>query len=288
MGKKRRKKGPSLNRGIVLAIGIVIGFAIAFAALRYGTMIGEAPEIPGPVKEAGPMKEEAPPSGPQAPPKARVAILIDDMGGNLNRLKEILELDSPITIAVLPHLRHSREVSRIAEMSGRDVLLHLPMEPRNLVMNHPGPGVLLTDMAGAEIRKTVVEDLGFVPEAVGVNNHMGSRFTEDEPGMRQVFSILKERGLFFVDSRTTSASQGRRLARKIGVPSAERDVFLDNKRDAKYIDGQIDTLVRIAMKEGTAIAIGHPYPETLAALREMVPDLKERGIEVVPVSQLVR
>jgi len=287
-GKKGKKKAPPLNRGLVLVIGIAIGVAIALVAMRYGLMGGGGPEIPPPVKEVGPIKKEPLPVAPQAPPLARVAILIDDMGGNLNRLKDILEIDSPITIAVLPHLSHSRDVSRIAGESGRDVLLHLPMEPLNVAVNHPGPGALLTAMGKAAIRKTVIADLRSVPEAIGVNNHMGSKFTEDESGMRQVFIILKERGLFFVDSRTTPASLGARLAREAGVMRAERDVFLDNKRDVKYIDGQLDTLVKIALKEGTAIAIGHPYPETLAALKEMVPGLRARGIEVVPVSELLR
>jgi len=288
LAKKGKKRGPSLNRGIVLIIGIVLGFALGLIAVRYGAMKGPAPETPVPVKEARPHKKEALSVGPQVPPVARVAILIDDMGGNLKRLREILKIDSPISIAVLPHLRHSRDVSRIAQLSGRDVLLHIPMEPKNIFLNHPGKGVLLTDMSGVAIRQVVLEDLQFVPEAVGVNNHMGSKFTEDEQGMREVFAILKERGLFFVDSRTTAASKGRRLAREAGLLGSERDVFLDNKRDVEYIGGQLETLVRIAMKEGSAIAIGHPYPETLAALREKIPGLRQRGIEVVPVSELVR
>jgi len=229
LGKKTGKKGPALNRGFVLAIGIVIGFAIALLALRYGTMGGPGTKT-AIVTKARP-KTVKPPLTAKSPYVARVAILIDDMGGSLLRLQEILELDSPITISVLPHLRYSRDVSRIASESGRDVLLHLPMEPRNMAVNHPGKGVLLTDMAGDTIRKIVEDDLLYVPEAVGVNNHMGSRFTEDEPGMRQVFAVLKKRELFFVDSRTTSASLGSRLARESGVENAERDVFLDNKRD---------------------------------------------------------
>jgi len=225
----------------------------------------------------------------KAPPSvARVAILIDDMGGNISTLKKILSLEAPITISVLPHLRHSREVSRLAALSGRDVLVHLPMEPKNSVVNHAGRGVLLTSMTEAVIRKRVFEDLLSVPEAIGANNHMGSRFTEDESGMRTVFAVLKERGLFFVDSRTTSASIGSRLAAEVALLHGERDVFLDNKRDVKYIDGQLATLASIARKRGSAIAIGHPYAETLTALRERLPALKEEGIEVVPVSELLK
>ncbi|MFQ5354222.1 MAG: divergent polysaccharide deacetylase family protein [Thermodesulfobacteriota bacterium] len=284
MAKKSKKggsgSGVSFN-WVLIIVGFILGFAAAFAVLKYGVMAPEAPVVVEPVKKAEPPEEVT-------PPLARVAILIDDMGGNLGKLREILSLDSPITISILPHLEHSREVSRIAAMSGREVLLHLPMEPKNRNANHPGPGVLLTEMAGPLIRKTVLEDLEFVPDAVGVNNHMGSRFTEDKAAMRSVFTVLLERGLFFVDSRTTPASIGAVLASETGIRHGERDVFLDNERDLLYIDGQISTLVNTARKRGAAIGIGHPYPETLTALGKMIPILKAEGIEVVPVSELVR
>jgi len=284
LGGSRRKKASSLNRGLVLGAGFVLGFIAALVVLRYVYIKGPTPPAPPPPSPP----EKAVTREKEGPPPARVAILIDDMGGSLRRLREILEMDAPITIAVLPHLRHSREVSRIAGLSGRDVLLHLPMEPRNLSRNHPGPGVLLTSMTDADLRRTVEDDLGFVPEAVGVNNHMGSKFTEDAEGMRQVFTVLRREGLFFVDSRTTPRSLAERLAREAGVPGAERDVFLDNRRDPAYIEGQIKTLVRIATKTGSAIAIGHPYPETLETLRKTLPGFRKRGVVVVPVSELVR
>ncbi|MFQ5428162.1 MAG: divergent polysaccharide deacetylase family protein [Thermodesulfobacteriota bacterium] len=291
MGKKRkkggRKSGASFSWALILT-GFILGFAAAFLVLKYGTMAPVAPPSTASLEKKEPLETMPLPPEKVSLPVARVAILIDDMGGNLSSLKEILSLELPITISVLPRLKHSREVSRIAAMSGRDVLLHLPMEPKNRVVNHPGPGVVLTEMAEPLIRKTVMEDLEFVPEAIGTNNHMGSRFTEDEPAMRKVFTILKERGLFFVDSRTTSASIGTRLATETGIPHATRDVFLDNERDVLYIDGQIKTLVNIARKRGTAIGIGHPYPETLAALKKVLPLLKEEGIEVVPVSELLK
>jgi len=283
VAKRGRKKGSPLEKTLILVMGFALGFVAAVLVLRYLPNMGPAPTPPPPSIEKGP-----PPEARGPVPAPRVAIVIDDMGGSLRKIREILDLDAPITIAVLPHLRHSREVSRLAGRSGREVLLHLPMEPRNILRNHPGPGVLLTSMTGPDLRKTMEEDLDFVPEAVGVNNHMGSKFTADTAGMREVFSVLRERGLFFVDSRTTSHTLGTRLAREAGVPRAERDVFLDNRRDATYIDGQIETLVRIAGKTGSAIAIGHPYPETLAALRRALPGLRERGIEVVPVSDLTR
>ncbi|MFQ5480167.1 MAG: divergent polysaccharide deacetylase family protein [Thermodesulfobacteriota bacterium] len=291
MGKKRtkrgRKKSASFNWGLIL-IGFVLGFAAAFVVLKYGVMVSAPPDMTASVKEAGPPHKEPLPAGKVSSPAAKVAILIDDMGGSITRLNEILSIGSPITISVLPHLKHSREVSRIAALSGHDVLVHLPMEPKNSAVNHAGRGVLLTAMTGPLITKTVIEDLQSVPDAIGANNHMGSRFTENEAGMRTVFTVLKERGLFFVDSRTTSASIGPRLAADTGIRHAERDVFLDNERDVNYIDGQLKILVDIARKRGSAIAIGHPYPETLAALQEMIPLMEASAIEVVPVSELIR
>ncbi len=287
-GKKRgRKKGAPFNWGLIL-IGFAIGFAAAFVVFKYGINRPVPEDMTASVKEAEAPRKVPLPGTEATGPVIKVAILIDDLGGSLVRLNEILDLDSPITISVLPHLKHSREVSRIAAMSGRNVLLHLPMEPKNSIVNHAGQGVLLTAMSGDAIMKTVAEDLKSVPDAIGVNNHMGSKFTEDEAGMSSVFTVLKERGLFFVDSRTTSASAGRRLAAASGILHGQRDVFLDNERDVNYIDGQIQKLIDIARKRGSAIAIGHPYPETLAALREMIPLMRDEAIVVVPVTDLLR
>ncbi|MBI5286105.1 MAG: divergent polysaccharide deacetylase family protein, partial [Deltaproteobacteria bacterium] len=126
-----------------------------------------------------------------------------------------------------------------------------------------------------------------VPHINGVNNHMGSRFTEDDRRMRVMLEVVKERGLYFLDSKTTSHSSAYRLARGMGIRAADRQVFLDNEQDVEYIKKQVERLIEVAKDKGSAIAIGHPHPATLSALKEMVPMLKEAGVEITPLSSLV-
>lgn len=226
------------------------------------------------------------PSGREAP---RVAIVIDDMGQDLRKLDELLKIGAPITVAVLPRLVHSRDVALGAHSSGLEVILHLPMEPKNSgpEEHDPGKGALLTGMRITDVKARIEEDLKDVPYATGVNNHMGSLFTEDTELMRAVLEVIKSKDLYFLDSRTTSASVANRLASEMGVRNGMRNVFLDNNRDEDYIRGQIKELAAIAKKRGKAIAIGHPYPETLEVLKENVSMLKSQGIEVVRLSDLI-
>ncbi len=219
---------------------------------------------------------------------ARAAIVIDDMGRDINALRRILAIDIPVTISVLPYLSHSRETAVEASERGREVLLHLPMEPMNMARNNPGKGALLTTMGEDEIKGLVREDIDSIPNILGVNNHMGSRFTGDERSMRAVLEVLKEDGdLFFLDSKTISSSKAYELAREMGVKSAERSVFLDNKRDVEYIRERLTELIEVANRKGEGIAIGHPYPETIRAIEEMAPLFREKGVEVVRLSELV-
>ncbi len=229
-----------------------------------------------------------PPPVPLVKPRFKVAIVIDDMGQNLSGLNGLLALDAPITVAVLPYLKYSTTVAEKAHKRGWDVLLHAPMEPKDSGTHNAGKGALLTSMSKAEIKAKLLGDIKMIPHATGVNNHMGSKFTEDEVRMKVVLEVLKEKNLFFFDSRTTAASVGKRLAKKLGVKNAERSIFLDNEQDVKYIKGQIEKLVKSAERNGTAIAIGHPYKETIAALKEVVPGLAGRGVEVVKLSELVK
>lgn len=224
----------------------------------------------------------------------RVAIVIDDMGQDMKKLNELFKVDAPITVAVLPHLRYSKKVAVEAHFKkGWEVILHLPMEPKPHGSNgenggiSPGEGALFTNMSAEAVRAQVEDDLKDVPYAIGVNNHMGSRFTEDPELMRAVLSVVKKRSMFFLDSRTTPDSVADRVAREVGVKNADRNVFLDNTRDGKYIKGQIMELVSIARKRGKAIGIGHPYPETIEALKENISILRNEGINVVKLSELV-
>jgi polysaccharide deacetylase 2 family uncharacterized protein YibQ len=293
--KKRRKEG--LSSWGLLILGFAIGVAFLLALVKFGgidlirPVTGEnsvaihvpenplLPVVPEPVPP--PLRKALPDTSP------RVAIVIDDMGVDINKLRELIEIDRSITVAIMPYQRYSMETASEAYNNGVDVLLHLPMEPWDLKDNDPGKGALLIGMTAEQVRAQVEQDLLTVPYTIGINNHMGSRFTEDEPLMRDVLEVVKQKDLFFLDSRTTPKSVALKLAKEMGVRNADRNVFLDNNRDVKYIKGQLAELVSIARKRGKAIAIGHPYPETIQALKESVPELEGKGVRVVRLSELV-
>ncbi len=215
------------------------------------------------------------------------AIIIDDMGSDSIALKEIIGIGAPMDIAVLPMLRHSKDTALAAEGAGVEVMVHQPMEPRGSLKGL-GPGALLCGMDDRELRETLGRCIDTVPGAVGLNNHMGSALTEDKAAMRPVMETLKRRGMFFVDSMTTDRSVAAEAAREAGVRSASRRVFLDDSSDPAYIKAQVGLLVRLARRDGSAVAIGHPRPNTLAVLRREIPALRQNGVELVPVSRLVK
>lgn len=296
----KKKKGSSLS-WLLLLFGFAAGVGAALFFFRY---LG-APQPPAPpVKPPAHVERQPEPQPPVAPPEApepkpvpetvvkppvrpRLAIIIDDMGPDIKKLRELLEVDGQITIAVMPNMRDSGKISNLASSKGLDVIVHMPMEPRELMEHNPGDGALLVAMSPAEIRAKMESGMKTVPDAIGMNNHMGSRFTEDAGGMREVLSVVKKKDMLFIDSRTTSKSVAGRVARELGVPSADRNVFLDNTRDVEYIKRQLMEAVRQAQKSGKAIAIGHPYPETIKALREAVPALAADGVDVVGISEVV-
>lgn len=291
MGRQRKNRG-LLKWGGLFALAFIAGAAFVFFLLENGYISRPYPEVKppeAPIPEKPTLPEA--PKPPEAPPEARyypkVAIVIDDMGQDPKKLKELLLLKEPITVAVIPYLRYSREVALQASSNGLEVLLHLPMEPKDTEEHHPGKGALMTAMSAAEVKAQVERDLLSVPNAIGVNNHMGSKFTEDEILMRAVLQVVKKKEMFFLDSRTSSNSVAGRLARELGVRNADRNVFLDNNRDVEYIKGQIAELVSIARKRGKAVGIGHPYPETIEALKETVSGLEGKGVEIVRLSEIV-
>jgi hypothetical protein len=167
------------------------------------------------------------------------------------------------------------------------MLLHQPMEPREEGGKNPGAGVLLTSMSAAALRAQVRANLAAVPNAVGVNNHMGSRFTADAAGLDALMAEIKAHGLFWLDSRTTAETRGVEVARTVGVPALTRDIFIDAELDADSIRRQVRRLVTVARLHGTAVGIGHPHPETIAVLRELRAELLASGVTLVPVSTLV-
>jgi polysaccharide deacetylase 2 family uncharacterized protein YibQ len=197
----------------------------------------------------------------------RMVVVIDDIGDNPAMAANLMELPIPVTLAILPHRPRTRLVAGQAAARGIEVILHQPMQPGSYPRVNPGPGALFTDMDTARIQTTLGENLDEVPQAIGINNHMGSAFTGDAAGMAAVMPVLKARGLFFMDSVTSAASAAPEAAHKAGVPFYRRAVFLDNVRNVRTILGQLKTAERHALKHGRAIAIGHPYTETLEALK---------------------
>lgn len=241
-----------------------------------------------------PPKEAPPVARPAAPPGAahtdkspRLAIVIDDLGQRISHLEALAALELPLTVAVIPGLPATAPTVREAGRLGLEMILHQPMEPREEGGKDAGAGVLLVSMSAAEVRARLGESLAAVPRAVGVNNHMGSRFTEETAGLVPVMEELKARGLFWLDSRTTAATRGAETARAAGVPVLERDVFLDAEVKPEFIRAQLRRAVAIAHEHGQAIGIGHPHPETIAALRELRGELLDSGVTLVRLSALV-
>ena len=285
-------------------MGFLIGVAFVMAVFRFGVLdfgktapeekpsaryVPLLPPKPAPTTPPAPRVPTAPPVIGAAVEKKspRLAIVIDDMGPDIDKLRQLLDVGGPITVAVMPHQRFSRETADEAYVNGLDVLMHLPMEPKDLNAHDPGKGALLVAMTPPEVRAQMENDLATIPHAIGINNHMGSRFTENEPLMGEVLEVLRGKDLFFLDSRTTARSVAIRLATRMGVPNAGRNVFLDNTREVGYIKKQIFEAARLAKKNGTAIAIGHPYPETIQALREALPELAASGVRVVRLSEVI-
>jgi len=218
----------------------------------------------------------------------RAAIVIDDLGQSFSHFEQLVGLDIPLSIAVIPGLPASARTVREASGRGIEMLLHQPMEPREEGGKNPGEGVLLTSMTPEVTRERLRASLAAVPGAVGVNNHMGSRFTEDAAGMEALMAGIREHGLFWLDSRTTAGTRGVEAARAAGVPALERDVFIDADVNPDAIRRQLRKLVKRARAHGAAVGIGHPHPETIAVLREMRAELLASGVTLVPVSALVR
>jgi polysaccharide deacetylase 2 family uncharacterized protein YibQ len=230
------------------------------------------------------------------PPKAvtvpvgkagRVAIIVDDLGRGLKQAKQLLAIRQLVTFAILPIETHAAEVARLAHAAGREVILHTPMEPQGFPVVDPGDDALLVGYSDDELRQRMNALLARVPHAAGINNHMGSRFTEDERVMGVVMAVLRERRLFFVDSLTSSQSVGTTTAGRAGVPILRRDVFLDNVAEVEPIARELRRLADKARRNGGAVGICHPYPETLRALELELPKLAAQGIRFVKVSELL-
>lgn len=216
----------------------------------------------------------------------RIALIIDDIGFSVSRTKRFLELDVPITFSILPRLPRSHHLASMICYEGQEIMLHQPMEPYNSSLD-PGPGALYVGDRTKTIVSVMEDNLSAVPVAVGVNNHMGSRFTASQREMNEVLPIIKDRGLFFVDSVTTNRSTAYKTAKSLHMPAAYRNIFLDNCVEEPAILHQLHKLKKRALKYGRAIGIGHPFPQTGRAIGRFLGEIEDSGISLVHASQLL-
>ncbi len=214
-----------------------------------------------------------------------VAIIIDDMGYDYRLDKQFIDLEAPLSFAFLPYAPNTKKLAKIALLKKKDVLVHVPMEPENGSLD-PGPGELTVDMDLDSLFETLLKDIKKVPGAVGINNHMGSRFTANKKAMEYIVAVLKQKGLFLIDSRTTKKTVAYEVAKQMGLRSAERSVFLDHVNESSSIEHEINRLVELAQRNGHAIGIGHPYKNTYNSLYRMLPLVKKK-VRLVPVHKIV-
>jgi uncharacterized protein len=267
----------TLRRAAVLA---------AFAAIAAFVFVGCTKEVHWPWSAKSRRARRERTRSEQGARGPRLAIIIDDLGNDPAEAKSVLTLPFPLTVSVLPHLEYSAQTADEAWRRGDQVMLHLPMQPiedgakDEAIELRPG-------MSESQVQSALTGMLATVPHAIGVNNHEGSRATADPHLMAELMPLLRARGLFFVDSRTTAATVAYDAAERAGVRAASRKVFLDDTPTQAAVVAQLDLAARDAIRDGSAIAIGHPHPQTIAALTDGVPQLERHGIRVVFVSDVV-
>jgi polysaccharide deacetylase 2 family uncharacterized protein YibQ len=316
----RKRKKTSLKNSLSKALAGLAILAVLIVAIGFMIYYMAPPEKPSPdlsISKSKPAKdkplpekptfeiypkEKTPPRKPLAKidiPKSipkpkplppgklpQVALIIDDLGYDKKMAEKFLGLDINLTFSILPHSPFQNKIARMASSKGLEIMLHLPMEPEEYPGVNPGPGSLLSSMTPDELIDQLEKNLNTMPGVKGVNNHMGSKLTAESAQMYQVFSVLKHRGLFFIDSRTTSDSLAKPSARLFQVPFAQRDVFIDHYPKSDFIRKQIKELIRIAKLNGEAVGILHPHSTTYRILQEMLPELQDQ-VQLVPASKIV-
>lgn len=303
---------------LVLAVGVVIGVtlgpskrvpveqAVAPTAppVAYPPSEGAEPDaidLPPPVVMAPPL-ELPPPASPAgdvhgwrkyavASPdpggRPMIAIVIDDLGIDRKRSDKVVDLPGPLTAAFMSYAKDVARQAEAARRKGHELLLHMPMEPQSEAYD-PGPDVLAVGLPAQETRRRLAQALDRFEGLIGLNNHMGSKFTADPAGMELVMEELSQRGLMFLDSLTTGRSVGLPTARRAGVPAVGRDVFLDNDPAPAAVRAQLEKTEQAARRHGHAIAIGHPHDGTIEALAAWLPTLQAKGFVLVPLSAIVK
>jgi len=218
--------------------------------------------------------------------RPRIALIIDDIGNSIPRARQFLRLNIPITFSILPRLTYSRDLAFEIGDHGHDVMLHQPMQPYNSSLD-PGPGALYEGDNSSRIIEIIEENISEVPLTIGVNNHMGSRFTECQREIYETLRVIKNDDLFFIDSRTSSNSKAFQTARKLHLTTDRRNVFLDTIRDESAILFRLNQLKQYAQRYGHAIGIGHPFPETARAIECFFKDLPVSDISFVHISKIM-
>jgi uncharacterized protein len=247
-------------------------------------------EITLPTKNKVPEPKETP-SKKKAEPvlpneRGRLALVIDDFGLTMAGVDDFLNMQRPLTLSILPYHPYSAEIARQAVARGKQAMLHLPTEP--LGGERMEPTTILTTMTDEQIKTRAQEAIAAVPDIIGVNNHQGSKATADARVMQAALSVIREKGLFFVDSRTNTNSVAFKTAQSLHIKTAENDLFIDNSNDLEAIKRQLRIAGNLAVRQGEAIAIGHIRPNTAAAIKAMIPELESMGVRLVFVSQLVQ
>ena len=311
--KRRTKKRSTRNTDIVMQLVKICGALAVLVLLVVTAGVLARHMIRRPAMEKPPVAHQpAPPAVKQdkpayevfprkEPPPAKpvvklpqlpgdhppvVAIVVDDIGYDRQIAEQLLALDAPLTFSVLPYGPHSREIAAKARSRGHEIMLHLPMEPNEFPAVNPGPGALLKQMSADEFIGQLKADLDRIPGLRGVNNHMGSAISTSSERMRQIFTVLKKRDLYYIDSRTTAETVARPSAELLQIPFTERDIFIDHFENEQFIRKQLGELIKRAKHQGYAVGIAHPHTVTLRVLAEFLPELK-RAVELVPASMVV-
>lgn len=293
--RARKNRAGALNRPLIALITLVF-FVGIFIGFLFGKKSLEVPKAVVPPKKIEKKVSVEPPDKKKFPhlsvfgifkkPPPRIAIVIDDVGNDAHLVELVWSLPAPVTLAILPGLPYSEYFAREGRKRGYEIILHQPMEPLHS-LKREDVGMIRVSMSDEEIAAVLNNNLGSIPHAMGLNNHMGSFATQDSRVMRVVMGELKKRDLFFLDSLTSSASVGRREARQAKVRFLARDVFLDNESDPNYVLGQLDQLVGLARKNRSAVGIGHYKWSTLTVLKQEIARLTSEGYQIVPLKELL-
>ncbi|MDJ0809056.1 MAG: divergent polysaccharide deacetylase family protein [Desulfobacterales bacterium] len=216
----------------------------------------------------------------------RIALIIDDIGFSRRIARQFMDIPAALTYAVLPHLPFSHQLAQEIHANGCEILLHQPMEPFDAQFS-PGPGAIYVGDSAERIDTVVGANIQAVPHAIGVNNHMGSRLTTSTPEILAALRTIKREGLFFVDSLTSHRSRAFVTARRINMNAGRRDAFLDTSRHPNAIINRLYQLVNRALHTGTAIGIGHPFPETAVAINQFCAEIEGSGVEIASISSVL-